>query len=68
MVLKMPSMSVVAVAIAHARTVDDQAVVEQRAVAIRRRLHLLEQVSQHLHVIGIDAGFLRHQIRVVFLS
>ena len=53
------------IAVAHAAAVHDQAVVQQGAVAIRRGRHLFQEVRQHLDVIGVDAGLLRHQVRVV---
>ena len=53
------------VAVAHAAAVEDQRVIEQRAVAVRRGLQLLEEVGEQLRVIGVDPGLLRDQLRVV---
>jgi hypothetical protein len=45
---------IVLVAVAHAAAVKDERVIEQRAVAVGRRLQLVEEVGQHLHVIAVD--------------
>src|SRR5262245_45280262 len=40
--------------IAHVRAVENQRVVEQSSVAVRRGLQLVEEVRQHLNVITVD--------------
>ena len=45
---------VVHVRVAHRRAVDDQRVVEQVAVAVRRVLQLLEEVRQQADVVLVD--------------
>ena len=45
---------VVNVRIPHRRAVDDEALVEQRRVAVLDRLELLQEVRQQAHVIPID--------------
>ena len=45
---------VVQVGVAHRRSVDQQRVVQQRAVAVRRVLQLLEQVRHQADVIGVE--------------
>ena len=55
----------VQVAVAHAAAVDEQALIEQRAVAVGRRAHLLGEVAEQRHVIGVDLGLLLDQARVV---
>ena len=44
----------VQVRVAHAGAVEQQRVVEQRAVAVRRRLQLLEEVGEQLHVERVE--------------
>ena len=44
----------VLVGIAHVGPVEDQRVVEQRAVAIRRLLQLVDEVREALHVVLVD--------------
>ena len=50
---------VVRVAVPHARAVDDRRVIEQRAIAVLRRGHLLEEAREHLHVERVDLRQLR---------
>ena len=50
---------VVRVAVPHARAVDHRRVVEQRAVAVLRRRHLLEEAPEDLHVERVDLRQLR---------
>src|SRR5438067_3265452 len=45
---------VVDVRVAHRRSVDDQAVVEQRGITLAGVLQLLEQIRNHAHVVAVD--------------
>ena len=56
---------VVRVAVRHRRAVHDGGVVEQRRIAIHRRLELVEQVRQQTDVVAVDLGELPHAGRVV---
>ena len=56
---------VVLVAVAQAAAVEHHRVIEQRAVAVGRRLQLLEEVAEHLHVIAVDHGELVHVLALV---
>ena len=42
-------------------------VIQQRAVAVGRRLQLPEQPGEHLHVIGVDLGDLRDLLRFLLM-
>ena len=53
------------VRIGHARAVDDQRMIEQGAVAIRRGAQLLQELRVHARVIGVDLDHLRHLVRLV---
>ena len=44
----------VQVAVAHSPAVQDQALIQQRAVAVLRGLHLVQKVREQLDVKGID--------------
>ena len=55
----------VAVAVAQAAAVDDHRVVEQRAVAVGRVLHLLDEPGEQLHVHRVDLGHLLDPLLVV---
>ena len=56
---------VVLVAVAQRAAVEDQRVIEQRAVAVRRRLQLLEEVGELRHVVGVQLRELIHVAAVV---
>ena len=43
-----------AIAVAQAAAVDDHRVIQQRALAVLGRLHLAEEVAQHLDVVLVD--------------
>jgi hypothetical protein len=45
---------IVLVAVAHAAAVEHDRVIQQVAIAIRRRAQLFEEVPEHLHVITVD--------------
>ena len=45
-----------AVAVAQAAAVDDERVIEQRAVAVGRVLHLVDEAREQLHVHRVDLG------------
>ena len=51
----------VQVAVAHATPVQNEAVVEQRAVAVLDRLHLLQEVAEQFDVVGVDLRLLLDQ-------
>ena len=55
----------VQIAITHSAAIEDQALIQERALAFRRRLQLLQEVAQQLNVVGVDFGFFRDQLRVV---
>ena len=54
----------VAVTVADRAAVDDHRVVEQRAVAVGGGPELLDEVSEQLQVVRVDAGDLLHELRV----
>src|SRR5256885_14599382 len=56
---------VMEVAVPHPAAVQDQHVVEQRAVAVRRRLQLLEVVRELLRVVRVDLRLLRQELGIV---
>jgi hypothetical protein len=53
------------VPVAHRGAVDNQRLVEQRPVTAGRRVQLVEEVSQHLHVIDVDLRLLLDEPLVV---
>ena len=55
----------VLIRIAHAAAVEDQRVIEQRAVAVGRRVQLLQELGEQLDVVGVDLGDLGDVLRVV---
>ena len=53
------------VRVRHAAAVEDQRVVEDRSVAIRHGLQVLQQARDHLQTEDVDLGVLRHLLRLV---
>ena len=51
--------------VAHVGAVEDQRVIQQRAVPIGRVLQLVQIVGQALHVIAVDLGVILDAIRVL---
>ena len=56
---------VVHVRIAHAAAVQNQRVIQQRPLAIRRRVETLQELAEQLHVVGVDPGVGRDPVGVV---
>ena len=56
---------VVDVAVAQAAAVENHRVIEQRAVAVVRVAHSLQEVAEQLDVVLVDLGFPGDQLRVV---
>jgi hypothetical protein len=55
----------VQIAVAHAAAVHQHALVEQRAVAVGRGLHLLGEAREKRHVVRVDLGFLLDEPGIV---
>ena len=49
-------------AVGYPRPIEDCHVVQQRAVAVGRRLELLEILREELHVVAVDLGHVRDQL------
>ena len=52
------------VAVADAAAIEDQRLVEQGAVAVRRRPELLQEAGEQAHLVGVDHGVLLEPLRV----
>src|SRR6266566_2778017 len=55
----------VLIGIAHVRAVKDERMVEQRAVAVRSALHLVDEIRKALHVVLVELGVLRDTFRIL---
>jgi hypothetical protein len=53
----------VQITVADAAAVQDQGVIEQRAVAVRRRAQPVEEVSEQADVVRVDLGVLLDLVR-----
>ena len=54
----------VVVAVAHPGAIEQQRVIQQRPVTVRRVPHLLHELGEQGHVIGVDLGTLRNLHRI----
>src|SRR5262245_11636745 len=56
---------VMQIRVAERRTVEDQRMVQQRAVTVRRFLQLIQEVRNHTHVVFVDLCKLRDSLLVL---